>query len=716
MSFHSLEDAQPVSLPFWNRHTLRQCFCFILGILFLVYSTLTPKNLNHGPSSSRATISVSKHHSTAERGALVDRGANGGIAGNDVKILSYTDRVINMTGIDNHQLTDIRIGTVAAHAVSQRGPVILIMHQYAVYQQNRTIHSCVQLEHFKNIVDDRSLKAGGKQRITTHDGYVFPLDIVNGLLCLKMRIPSDTELDTLPHVTLTADMPFEYHIMDCTISDKPDWYDSISNWHEGILDSPFSLTGEYKHLDKEYELNLHLLHDLNYPWDVSSCFDLDANAAIQHLPSKPNYEELRPYFLNVPANVVMHTLDATTQFARHIQSGPEMHKTHRSPFPACNVRRRNEPVATDTVFGDVPAVDTGGMQCAQVFVGRKTLVVDIYGMKTKSQFVNTLLDNIRQCGAMDCLITDHAAEAMSQRVMDVLRHLLIDSWTSEPHQQRQNFAERRWRDVKRIATWLMGYKGVPPDCWLLCLEYVADVMNLTAVESLHWRTPLECLTGQKPDTSILMLFTFYDEVYYSRDAKPSFPSQSPECKGRFVGFTKHVGHALTFNVLSDKTRRVLPRSLIRRCDQKNRLLDPDPPSQYPPVFHSLSDDALPEGSDNLPTLPTLEPIDADALYDQLQDDYEDKLSSPVPSLIEQPRRLPMGSLQWILKMGSLLRTTMGSPLTTMGSLKNEWISHVPCLCHPISMVSDFEPRSSKELKTTTRVSTTNVRRIPRTRS
>ena len=157
--------------------------------------------------------------------------------------------------------------------------------------------------------------------------------------------------------------------------------------------------------------------------------------------------------------------------------------------PACNVRCRNEAVATDTVFGDVPAVDTGGVKCAQVFIGRKTLVVDIYGMKTKSQFVNTLLDNIRRRGAMDCLISDHAAEAMSQRVLDVLRHLMIDSWTSETHQQQQNFAERRWRDVKRIANWLMGYKGVPPDCWLLCLEYVADVMNLTAVESLHWRTP-----------------------------------------------------------------------------------------------------------------------------------------------------------------------------------------------------------------------------------
>jgi hypothetical protein len=186
----------------------------------------------------------------------------------------------------------------------------------------------------------------------------------------------------------------------------------------------------------------------------------------------------------------MHTLDSTTQYAKHVQAGPEMYKTHRSPFPACNVHRRNEDVATDTVDMGVAAVDSGGITHAQIFIGRKSLVVDIYGMKTSKQFVNTLLDNIRQRGAMDKLISDSAAVEISQRVLDVLRHLMIDSWQSEPYFQKQNFAERRWRDIKRLTNWLMGYKGVPEDCWLLALEYVADVMNLTAVKSLHWRTPL----------------------------------------------------------------------------------------------------------------------------------------------------------------------------------------------------------------------------------
>ena len=129
------------------------------------------------PITPNDTYRISAHHSKTSDGALIDRGANGGIAGNDVRVISTTGCTVNITGIDNHQLTQIKIGTVGSYAESQRGPVILVMHQYAIFQSHRTIHSCVQLEHFKNQVDDRSLKAGGMQRITTNDGYVFPIDI-----------------------------------------------------------------------------------------------------------------------------------------------------------------------------------------------------------------------------------------------------------------------------------------------------------------------------------------------------------------------------------------------------------------------------------------------------------------------------------------------------------------------------------------------------------
>jgi hypothetical protein len=58
-----------------------------------------------------------------------------------------------------------------------------------------------------------------------------------------------------------------------------------------------------------------------------------------------------------------------------------------------HVKRLNEPVATDTVSSDTPAVDCG-VASAQIFVGSESLVADVYGLKTDKEFVNTLEDNI----------------------------------------------------------------------------------------------------------------------------------------------------------------------------------------------------------------------------------------------------------------------------------------------------------------------------------
>ena len=45
---------------------------------------------------------------------LVDRGANGGLAGADMRILQKTDRKINIVGIDDHELTVLDVVTAAA--------------------------------------------------------------------------------------------------------------------------------------------------------------------------------------------------------------------------------------------------------------------------------------------------------------------------------------------------------------------------------------------------------------------------------------------------------------------------------------------------------------------------------------------------------------------------------------------------------------------------
>ena len=106
-----------------------------------------------------------------------------------------------------------------------------------------------------------------------------------------------------------------------------------------------------------------------------------------------------------------------------------MKKHLKSRYPALNIPRRHEPVATETVFSDTPAVDNSVKQ-AQVFVGRDTLAADTYPMKSGKQFVSTLDDNIRRREAIDKLLSDSAKTEISNEVMDILRAYHISNWNS----------------------------------------------------------------------------------------------------------------------------------------------------------------------------------------------------------------------------------------------------------------------------------------------
>jgi hypothetical protein len=53
-------------------------------------------------------------------------------------------------------------------------------------------------------------------------------------------------------------------------------------------------------------------------------------------------------------------------------------------------------VAANTIFSQVPAINTGGAKVAQIFVGHDTLVCDVYGLRSQLRFINGLLENIRQ--------------------------------------------------------------------------------------------------------------------------------------------------------------------------------------------------------------------------------------------------------------------------------------------------------------------------------
>ena len=581
-------------------------------------------------------------HARTSFGSLVDRGANGGVAGEDVRVIAkHPHRKVDIQGIDNHQLSSVPIATVGGVVSSQRGEVIAILHQYAYTGRGKTIHSAAQLESHLNDVNDRSVHIdGGLQRIKTVDGYVHPINICSGLPYVRLRPYTDEEWETLPHVVWTSDVDWDPSVLDHAHDDDDHWYDAVSSLEDDPEFNLFDAFGNYrKRVAARTDVAPDSFHDAldHIPSDtiddvVDRCvyaaqccqtavpspplsYDLH-DTAVQ--PAKVDYERLQPRFGWLPINTIKRTFEVTTQYARMPMS-VLLKKRYRSPYPACNVPRRNEPVATDTVYSDTPAIDDGST-CAQLFVGTESLVTDVYGMKSDRQFVNTLEDNIRTRGAPTKLISDRAQVEIGRKVLDILRSLFISSWQSEPHQQHQNPAERRYQTVKQMTNTVLDRTGAPAYTWLLCMAYVCFLLNHTI--SGKGTVPLQASTGSTTDISPLLCFRFYEPVYYKVDDS-DFPSESRERRGRWVGIADHVGHVLTFKVLTDDTRKVITRSNIRSADDpvhRNLRLDPLLSTNVPPVVKSRSDaqdhgeakQPGDDGNDSAPdggSMPVFDPID-----------------------------------------------------------------------------------------------------------
>ena len=110
--------------------------------------------------------------------SLVDRGANGRVSGNYLRAMSkYPDRTIDSRAIDNHEITSMPLVTAGGVELPTSGELIVIMHQHACHGNNKTINSSPRIDYHKKIVDDRSMKVGSSQHITTLDNYKLPMSI-----------------------------------------------------------------------------------------------------------------------------------------------------------------------------------------------------------------------------------------------------------------------------------------------------------------------------------------------------------------------------------------------------------------------------------------------------------------------------------------------------------------------------------------------------------
>ena len=93
---------------------------------------------------------IISHVAQATCGSLVDRGANGGLAGVDVRVLSTSPRKYTVTGIDNHEIPGLTLVQCASLVQTNYGLDHLIMNEYAYFGRGHSIHSSGQIEWYQH--------------------------------------------------------------------------------------------------------------------------------------------------------------------------------------------------------------------------------------------------------------------------------------------------------------------------------------------------------------------------------------------------------------------------------------------------------------------------------------------------------------------------------------------------------------------------------------
>ena len=190
--------------------------------------------------------------------------------------------------------------------------------------------------------------------------------------------PTDEELVKYPSVHLTSIHECDPSVLDFS-NPEGDGEPVLAcdPQHVDLIDHNFDPQGLYTNRVINTLLFLADVHKIP-PMAMPSSRSPTQACKHQIKPETPDFDKYRPYFGWANADTIKEMFKHTTQWGASIATFP-MKKHLKSRNPALNVPRRREADATDTVYSDTPATGSG-VKMAQPFVGKESLVSDIYPM------------------------------------------------------------------------------------------------------------------------------------------------------------------------------------------------------------------------------------------------------------------------------------------------------------------------------------------------
>jgi hypothetical protein len=275
--------------------------------------------------------------------AYIDSGSDTFGIGGKAWIIDYiTDRTVQVAGYHTMDTIkhDVPIGTGITAVDLPTGETVLIRANEATIldQHANTLFSVPQMLENGVDVQDKAKRHGGFSYLAC-EGRVLPLIMVDAMMCLKIRKPTEQELGNCEVIDITSPEP----------------------WH------PYDIT------DEEDTLSIAQYNDLVEMVEHRQLLNYK-----RHKQEPPKIQKYAPFFLYPGEEIMKQTLKNTTRYGS-INMRIPMHQHYKTRNPILQCHCFNEDVATDTWFSTVTSYE--GYNCVQSFYGVKSKTMSHYGMK-----------------------------------------------------------------------------------------------------------------------------------------------------------------------------------------------------------------------------------------------------------------------------------------------------------------------------------------------
>ena len=445
------------------------------------------------------------------------------------RILEYSGQVAEVSGFSDtmEPLRDIPIVKAAlAYDEPLTGDTVILIVNQALYFGSHLSHMLFnpnQLRSHGVTVEDIPRHLSSKSShsiIVNEENFSIPL-LLNGVISyFQVRKPSIDEVENCRHITLTS---------------NEEW-------------SPYSTRfEELENQTQGQSMQISALTVDNMEYSDATAAYLETMSLMSTQVTKKNLfipeQELARRW-SIGLKDAENTIKVTSQ--KFIRSA--LHPIERR-FKTKNVALKYNHLkcrfSSDTFFSNTKSILQN--TCAQLFI-TDFGYAKFTPMRLKSEAPQALKELIQDVGIPSEIHTDGAKELTQGSWKQICQESGIRVTQTEKNSPWQNRTEVEIRELKKHVRRFMTKTQTPLVLWDFCCSYAVELRNRLArpLPQLHGRTPYEVLTGNTPDISEYLEFSWYQPIWYYEPEV--FPEQS-KTLARWIGIAHRVGQAMCYWVL-----------------------------------------------------------------------------------------------------------------------------------------------------------------------